>query len=111
VVGAQRGAVMLARAVVESTAKANGINEGSLAEKIREMASNGLIRAAVKEQADEIRHMGNGSAHGDLGDAVTSEDAEEVLELMGEILNEVFQAPARSRRLADARNARKTATS
>ncbi|MBB1500798.1 DUF4145 domain-containing protein [Propioniciclava sp. MC1683] len=103
IAGAPRGAVMLARAVVESTAKAKGVTSGTLAAKIEGMANGGLIRKAVAEQAHEIRHVGNGTAHGDLEDRVTQEDAEEVLNLMAEVLNEVWQAPARSRRLAEAR--------
>ena len=98
---------MLARAVVESTAKGKAIETGSLFQKIEEMAKQGLIRAAVKEQAHEVRHFGNGSAHGDLGDPVSAEDCNEVLNLMGEVLNEVWQSPARTARLAAARQARK----
>ena len=51
--------------------------------------------------------MGNSTAHGDLDDVVTSEDSEEVLNLMAEVLNEVWQTPARSRRLAEAHEAKK----
>jgi len=105
---AHRGAVMVARAVVESTARAKGITTGTLEAKIDEMAKQGLIRKVVAEQAHEIRHLGNSTAHGDLGDSVTSEDAEEVLNLMAEVLNEVWQAPARSARLAAARAAKKS---
>lgn len=105
--GAHRGAVMLARAVVESTVKAKGITNGALNAKINELADQGLIRKAVAEQAHEIRHTGNSTAHGDLDDTVTPEDSEEVLNLMAEVLNEVWQAPARSRRLAEAREAKK----
>lgn len=108
---AHRGAVMLARAVVESTAKSKGITSGPLVSKIEAMADAALIRAVVAEQAHEIRHLGNSSAHGDLGDSVTKEDAEEALNLMAEVLNEVWQAPARARRLADARVARKSSRS
>lgn len=104
---ADRGAVALARAVVESTAKAKGITVSGIASKIDEMAEQGLIRPAVADQAHEIRHMGNGAAHGDLGDPVTAEDAEEVLHLMGEVLNEVWQSPAKAARLASARRAKK----
>ena len=45
---------------------------------------------------------------GDLDDAVSGEDAEEILNLMAEVLNEVWQAPARARKLAESREAKKT---
>lgn len=107
--GAERGAVALARAVVESTAKAKGFESGTLEKKIVDLAETGLIRPAVAEQAHEVRHIGNGAAQGDLGSPVTAEEAEECLNLMGEVLNEVWQAPARAARLRKAREARKTA--
>lgn len=107
VTGAHRGAVMLARAAVESTAKAKGVTGGNLQNKIEEMATKGLIRSAVAEQGHEIRHVGNSSAHGDLEESVDPEEADEVLHLMEEVLNEVFQSPAKSERLAARREERK----
>lgn len=107
VAGAYRGATMLARAVVESTAKTEGIRQGTLQAKIDAMADKDLIRPAVAEQAHEIRHLGNSSAHGDLDDEVTLEDSDEVLYFMEQVLNEVFQAPARTKRFADRRRARR----
>jgi len=109
--GATRGACALARAVVEATAKNKGFTKGALIAKIEALADAGLIRSAVREQAHEIRHIGNDVAHGDLDDGVTVEDAAEVLELMGEVLSEVFQAPARKDRLKAAREARTGAPS
>ena len=104
--GATRGACALARAVVEATAKQKGITGGNLVGKIEALAEAGLIRVAVRDQAHEIRHIGNDVAHGDLTDKISVEDSAEVLELMGEVLNEVFQAPARADRLKAAREAR-----
>lgn len=74
--------------------------------KIEALAEAGLIRVAVRDQAHEIRHIGNDVAHGDLTEKISLEDSAEVLELMGEVLNEVFQAPARADRLKAAREAR-----
>jgi len=107
--GSARGAVALARAVVEATAKAKGITTGTLNAKIDALAAATLIRPGVRDQAHTIRSLGNDVAHGDLGVALLREEAEEVLELMGEVLNEVFQSPARSARLTAAREARQNA--
>lgn len=104
--GAPRGACALARAIVEATAKDKGFTSGTLMAKINDLSNTGLIRAAVRDQAHSIRIVGNDAAHGDLDVEVTADDAAEVLELMGEVLNEVFQAPARSARLRAAREAR-----
>lgn len=45
--------------------------------------------------AHAIRGFGNDMAHGDICDPVDADDAEEVLEIMSEILSELFQSPAR----------------
>ncbi|WPF83715.1 DUF4145 domain-containing protein [Sanguibacter sp. 4.1] len=106
VVGATRGACALARAVVEATAKKKQFTSGNLVAKIDALAGAGLIRDAVRGQAHEIRFIGNDVAHGDLDRDVSEEESSEVLELMGELLTEVFQAPARRERLRAARVAR-----
>jgi hypothetical protein len=101
-IGAHRAAGGMARAVVEATAKEKGIDRGRLVDKIEKLFDEGLIRADVKDAAHEVRHLGNDMAHGDFVDPVTSEEIAEVLELMSEILDEVFQTPARiARRRTD----------
>lgn len=99
---ANRAAVLMARSVIEATAKDKGITKGTLEAKIDKMHDDGLVRELVKEQAHEIRHLGNDMAHGDFVEPVTEEEADEILELMAEVLAEVYQAPARleARRLA-----------
>ncbi|WP_083090161.1 DUF4145 domain-containing protein [Actinomyces vulturis] len=101
-----RAAVIMARSVVEAAAKMQGHAKGTLAQKIEEMSEAGLIRPALAEQINEIRYMGNESAHGDLDSEITSDDASEVLGLMNELLNELWQAPARARRLRERRLAK-----
>lgn len=58
-----------------------------------------LIRPHTQEAAHELRFLGNDMAHGDFVDPVDAEDADEVLEVMSEILNEVYQGPARIHRM------------
>lgn len=129
-VGAYRGALVVARAVVEASAKFRGATGRDLAKKIEDLAVQGLIRQAMKETAHEVRHWGNDAAHGDfdvprepateennreaaeeMTAAVTREEAEEILVLMDDLLAELFQGPARTQRAREAREARKaTAT-
>ncbi|MEU3649471.1 DUF4145 domain-containing protein [Lentzea sp. NPDC034063] len=105
-IGAHRAAVQLARSVVEATAKEKGITTGQLVAKIDQMQAQGLLRAHITEAAHEIRHLGNEMAHGDFVQPVTDEESEEILGLMGEILHEVFQSPARVARRQQARLSR-----
>ncbi|NIH53535.1 hypothetical protein FHX76_001403 [Lysinibacter cavernae] len=93
----------MARTVVEAAAKANGITSGNLVTKIDKMKDAGLIRAVLADAAHEVRHLGNDMAHGDLDDLPDSDDVQDVLELMKQILNEVFQSPAIAARLKNRR--------
>lgn len=108
--GAYRAVGALARAVVEATAKDKGAEGKDLYSRIEALAGAGHIRKHTKEQAHEVRHFGNGMAHGDFTEPVTKEDAEEIIALMSEILDEVYQSPARLDRVKEAREAKKVAT-
>jgi Domain of unknown function (DUF4145) len=105
-ISAFRASVQLARSVVEATAKEKGITQGSVFNKINELYSQRFIREHIKDGAHEVRHLGNDMAHGDFISPVTSEEAELVLILMSEILEEVFQSPARVAKAQAARAAR-----
>lgn len=105
---AYRGATSLARAVIEASAKDKGITKGQLHAKIEALENSGHIRAHIRDAAHEVRHLGNEVAHGDFVDPIEAEEAEEALALMGEVLQEVFQSPARVARVKAAREAKKT---
>lgn len=105
-----RAAVLLARSVIEATAKAKNVLNGGLRQKVDEMHERGLIREHIKEGAHEVRHLGNDMAHGDFVDPVDKEDADLVLALMSEVLAEVFQSPAKVARARAARDAKKQAS-
>ncbi|MFF1358734.1 DUF4145 domain-containing protein [Streptomyces sp. NPDC058297] len=106
-IDAYRGAVALARAVVEATAKDKGITRGNLADKIDALAAQNLIREFTRELAHEVRRGGNEIAHGDLADEpMPVDDAQAIIGLMDEILQEVYQAPAKVRRLKQSREDR-----
>jgi hypothetical protein len=107
-VQAFRAACSLARAVIEATAKHKGLTVTGIAAKINAMAEAGHIRPHIQEAAHEVRHLGNEMAHGDFIDPVTSEETALVLELMAEVLDEVFQSPARVTRAREAREARRS---
>lgn len=90
-----RGAIMLARAVIEATAKDKGITSGTLYNKIEAMATGGLIRAMIKNAAHGVRELGNEMAHGDFVDPVSAEESQLVIRLMGEILNDISSVAGR----------------
>lgn len=101
-----RACTLLCRSVIEATAKEKNVTKGMLMTKIDEMEKQGLIRPHIKDAAHEIRYFGNSMAHGDFVVAVTEEESDEILELMGEVLNEVFQSPKKIERRKLARQAK-----
>ncbi len=109
-VGALRGSIMLARAVVEATCKERGITRGLLVAKIEELHGQGFVSPLVKDEAHEIRYAGNDMAHGDLEASIEKEDAADMIALMDNTLQEVYIRPAQLAKRQAQRSARKSAT-
>jgi hypothetical protein len=78
-INAHRAAVLLARSVIEATAKAKQVVGASLVQKIDTMFDQRLIREHIKEGAHEIRFLGNEMAPGDFVNPAEAEDADFVL--------------------------------
>ncbi|BAX93429.1 DUF4145 domain-containing protein [Mycobacterium shigaense] len=102
-----RAAIMLARAVIEATAKDKGVEDGTLYNKIEVMATAGLIRTMIKDAAHGVRELGNEMAHGDFVDPISAEESQLVIHLMGEILNDVYQSPAATAQAQQSAQARR----
>lgn len=90
---AHRAALILARAVVEATAKEKDCQRRNLFEMIEALEVAKHVRGYVKEAAHAIRDLGNNMAHGDF-EEVSAADCALVLTLMDEVLLEVYQSPA-----------------
>jgi hypothetical protein len=89
---AYRGAVGLARAVMQATAKDNGIHKPSLYQDIEQLHADGHIRTKIKEAAHAIRDSGNEVLHADLTDVpISHAEAEIILKLMDLVLEDVYQ--------------------
>lgn len=106
-IGNVKSAILMARTVVEATAKAKGVTNGSLFSKIDELRKADVIQELTKETAHSIREFGNDMAHGDIELPVGDEEADLVLGFMDALLTEVFQTPAKLAALKSAVAARK----
>ncbi|PPJ07740.1 hypothetical protein C5E44_29405 [Nocardia nova] len=104
-----RAAAIMARAVVEAVAKNKQVTGKNLRDKIDALHNQGLIRGHTKEVAHEIRFTGNDMAHGDFEVPIEPGEAEDVVNFMCEILDEVYQGPARLDRRKTARQAKNAA--
>lgn len=103
-VGNHMAAILMARTVIEASAKEKDILSGNLFTKINALKDASFIRPAIAEQAHEVRFAGNDMAHGDIDVAPDATDSEEILALMAEVLSEIFQGPARLERIRAKRN-------
>lgn len=103
----KRAAILLARSVIEATAKDKGITRGTLVQKIDKMHDQRLIRPVVRDEAHEVRYFGNDMAHGDFAGEPGAQETDLVLSLMSDVLAEVYHAPAVAARAKAKREARK----
>lgn len=94
-VGAYRGTLLLVRSVIEATAKDQGIEKGTLVQKVDNLHANGHIRTGTKDMAHALRILGNDMAHGDITEAPTEEDATDALTIARFVLDDVYVADAR----------------
>lgn len=109
-IAASRAAILLARSVIEATAKDKGVASGSLLSKIDSLHAAGYVNELVRDLAHEARHFGNDMAHGDFIVPISEQDAEDVLGIMSEVLREVYQSPANLLRIREGRLAREAAS-
>ncbi len=105
-ISAFRAAALLARSVIEAIAKDKGVTQGTLVSKIDELFNQRFIREHIRDGAHEVRFLGNEMAHGDFISSITDEERELALILMSEIIEEVYQSPARIARARAARTVR-----
>jgi hypothetical protein len=101
-----RASILMARSVLEATAKDKGIDKGSLASKIDGLEKSGVISKQIQDEAHEIRYLGNDMAHGDFVEPVSEEDADDMLGFLATFLDYVYQMPAAIRRRQETRKNR-----
>jgi hypothetical protein len=94
-VGALRGAIILARTVIEGTAKHLGCQKNGIAAKLEWMRDEDHIRRKTFAAGDALRLAGNGIAHFDPEDGITLEECDELLLLMENVLYEALEADKR----------------
>ncbi len=101
-VDAYRGSVTMARRALQEAARSKGATDSSLQGKLFNeidwLAENGHITEPLREGSHALREGGNDAAHPNDFDP-TPEDAEDYLTVMDQLLDHLFQAPARVARL------------
>lgn len=95
---------MLAQ-IVSNKGSAAAQAKHSLYDKLDQMSQDGSLHPSLVEWAKEIRLIGNAAAHPDALDPVSEQEAAELGRLCRQLLNVVYEVPARITRSRAARGA------
>jgi HEPN domain-containing protein len=90
-VGDREAACLMARKALELAVNQAGGQGGTLAAKIKDLASRGVIAPALAEWAREIKDIGNEAAH--EADTITKEDAEQTVYFAEMLFTYLFTLP------------------
>jgi hypothetical protein len=111
-INAYKGTVSLSRRVVEAIAydklkdKVKNLDKMKLWEMIDALKECGFITESIRESAHEIRHFGNHGAHfqDDGLDVVNRDDANEIKNFTGQLLDAIYIMPFKTNELKKKRN-------
>ncbi|MGD9986336.1 DUF4145 domain-containing protein [Pseudonocardia sp.] len=108
-VQAPRAAVVMYRGalaeIVQDKGSASAKGANSLCAQLKRMADEGDLDKTIFEWASEVRVVGNAGAHPSTMDAVSQDEAAELLRLIRSITEYLYVNPARVRRARSARGA------
>jgi Domain of unknown function (DUF4145) len=106
-VKAARAAVVMFRGMLAQVAADKGSAAAqakhTLYEKLEQMSQDGSFHPSLVEWAKEIRLIGNAAAHPDALDPVSDEETADLARLCRQLLNVIYEVPARITRSRAAR--------
>lgn len=96
--------VLMCRKCLEAICTSLGVQEGTLAKRLRALKESGRIETRLYDWADQLRLVGNEAAHG-LDGRLTKQDAVDGLDFVEAILQYVFVLDRRFREFRARRQA------
>jgi hypothetical protein len=88
-----RASAVMARRSLEAIAVDQGETKGALADKLKNLATRGLLQPTLAEWAKEVRLVGNTGAHFDPITVVDSDDAKQLIEFVRELAKYLYVLP------------------
>jgi hypothetical protein len=79
----------MVRRTLEGTCAEMGVSKGTLVQRLRQLAADGLVDETLARWADALRTVGNKGAHY-TGRAVLREDAEDALAFAEALLDHIY---------------------
>ena len=98
-----RASAVMARRTLEAITVDKGETQGVLADRLRNLASRGVLLPTLADWAKEVRLVGNVGAHFDPINKVSKRDAEQLTAFVRELLKYLYELPAELNRLKSTR--------
>jgi len=84
----------MARRTLEAITVEKGQTTGVLADRLRNMASAGILQPTLADWAKEVRLVGNTGAHFDPINPASNADAQQLISFVRELLRYLYELPA-----------------
>lgn len=89
-----RASAVMSRRTLEAITVDKGETKGSLAERLNNLGTKGILHPTLSEWAKEVRLVGNSGAHFDPIEKVSIEDARQLVNFIRELLKYLYELPA-----------------
>jgi hypothetical protein len=89
-----RASAVMLRRTLEAIVTDQGEPTGTLASRLDNLASKGILQPTLSDWAKEVRLIGNQGAHFDPIQMVTIDDAKQLLSFVRELLKYLYELPA-----------------
>jgi hypothetical protein len=89
-----RASAVMSRRTLEAITVEKGETKGSLAERLGNLGTKGILHPTLSEWAKEVRLVGNAGAHFDPIEKVTIDDARQLVNFIRELLKFLYELPA-----------------
>ena len=89
-----RAGAAMARRTLEAITVEQGVSNGTLAQRLKNMEASGKLLPALADWAKEVRLIGNTGAHFDPIKDVSISDANDIINFISELLNYIYVLPA-----------------
>ena len=89
-----RASAVMARRTLEAITVDKGETAGNLADRLKNLAGKGILLPTLADWAREVRLVGNVGAHFDPIESVSTEDADQLVTFVRELLKYLYELPA-----------------
>ena len=86
-------AAVMARSALQAALRDNNASGNSLKQEIDDLAAKGILAPIMKEWADQIRLLGNESAHPDPAQVIDPQDARDIVKFLTFLLEYLYTFP------------------